>query len=77
MITLVITDNEVEDKKEIGERLREYRRLGGQTQADFAAMVGSPQQTVSKYERGVVPSSWLFLSELSNQGIDLNELLSK
>ncbi len=58
----------------IGRRLREQR--GSRNQRAFAEKVKSPQQTISKYERGDVPESWLFLARLRRlEGIDLNYLL--
>lgn len=62
-------------KQVIGERLRGQRGL--RDQESFAERLDSPQQTVSKYERGQVPKSWLFLTKLHDEeGVDLNRLLT-
>lgn len=64
-----------EQKIEVGRRLQEIR--GSRDQRTFAEAVDSVQQTISKYERGEVPRSWLFLARLAEEeGIDLNFLLT-
>ena len=63
-----------DQRLEIGRRLQQIR--GPRDQRTFAEAVGSVQQTISKYERGEVPRSWLFLSRLAEQeSVDLNALL--
>lgn len=63
-----------EQRKTIGRRLQEIR--GARDQRTFAEAVDSVQQTISKYERGEIPRSWLFLARLSGEeGVDLNRLL--
>lgn len=68
----------MEDKdmrREVGRRLQEIR--GRRDQRTFAEAVDSVQQTISKYERGEIPRSWLFLARLAeSEGIDLNLLLT-
>ncbi|CAN5829454.1 MAG: helix-turn-helix transcriptional regulator [Gemmatimonadetes bacterium] len=68
----------MEDKalrQEVGQRLQEIR--GRRDQRTFAEAVDSVQQTISKYERGEIPRSWLFLARLADaEGIDLNRLLT-
>ena len=60
---------------EVGQRLQEIR--GRRDQRTFAEAVDSVQQTISKYERGEIPRSWLFLARLAeSEGIDLNRLLT-
>ena len=50
---------------------------GSHSQRDFAEAVGSVQQTISKYERGEIPRSWLFLARLAEQeNVDVNALLT-
>ncbi len=64
-----------EHKKAIAGRLREIR--GPRTQVAWSDAIRAVQQTVSKYEAGDIPSSWLFLARLHDRdGIDLNALLS-
>lgn len=65
-----------EDQKiEVGRRLQEIR--GARDQRTFAEAVDSVQQTISKYERGEVPRSWMFLARLAEEeGVDLNLLLT-
>lgn len=61
-------------RNEIGRRLQEIR--SNRDQRTFAQTVESVQQTISKYERGEVPRSWLFLARLAKEeGVDLNTLL--
>lgn len=61
-------------RKRIGRRLQEIR--GSRDQRTFAEAVDSVQQTISKYERGEIPRSWLFLARLAGEeGVDLNRLL--
>lgn len=61
-------------KTEVGRRLQEIR--GGRDQRSFAEAIDSVQQTISKYERGEIPRSWLFLARLAEEeGVDLNRLL--
>jgi transcriptional regulator with XRE-family HTH domain len=63
-----------DQRLEIGRRLQQIR--GSRDQRTFAEAVGSVQQTISKYERGEIPRSWLFLSRLAEQeNVDLNGLL--
>ena len=63
-----------EMRNEIGRRLQEIR--SNRDQRTFADNVDSVQQTISKYERGEVPRSWLFLARLAaEEGVDLNTLL--
>jgi len=63
-----------DQRLEIGRRLQQIR--GSRDQRTFAEAVGSVQQTISKYERGEIPRSWLFLSRLAEQeNVDLNALL--
>lgn len=58
----------------VGKRLQEIR--GTRDQRTFAETVDSVQQTISKYERGEIPRSWLFLARLAEEeDIDLNRLL--
>lgn len=58
----------------IGKRLQEIR--GPRDQRSFAEAIGSVQQTISKYERGEIPRSWLFLARLAKEeDVDLNRLL--
>ena len=62
-------------RKEVGHRLQEIR--GRRDQRTFAEAIDSVQQTISKYERGEIPRSWLFLARLAEvEGIDLNRLLT-
>lgn len=62
-------------RREVGQRLQEIR--GRRDQRTFAEAVDSVQQTISKYERGEIPRSWLFLARLAEaEGIDLNRLLT-
>jgi transcriptional regulator with XRE-family HTH domain len=64
-----------DQRLEIGRRLQQLR--GARDQRTFAEAVGSVQQTISKYERGEIPRSWLFLARLAEEEhIDLNELLA-
>ncbi|MBW3661087.1 MAG: helix-turn-helix domain-containing protein [Gemmatimonadetes bacterium] len=64
-----------ERKIHVGKRLQEIR--GSRDQRTFAEAVDSVQQTISKYERGEIPRSWLFLARLAEEeGIDLNFLLT-
>lgn len=61
---------------EVGKRLQEVR--AGRDQRTFAEAVDSVQQTISKYERGEIPRSWLFLARLrDDEGVDLNRLLTR
>jgi transcriptional regulator with XRE-family HTH domain len=67
--------DEREARKEVGRRLQQIR--GGRDQRTFAEAVDSVQQTISKYERGEIPRSWLFLARLAEvEDIDLNRLLT-
>lgn len=60
---------------EVGRRLQEIR--GRRDQRTFAEAIDSVQQTISKYERGEIPRSWLFLARLAEaENIDLNHLLT-
>lgn len=60
---------------EVGKRLQEIR--GARDQRTFAEAVESVQQTISKYERGEIPRSWMFLARLrEEEGVDLNRLLT-
>lgn len=62
-------------RQEVGQRLQDIR--GRRDQRTFAEAVDSVQQTISKYERGEIPRSWLFLARLADaEGIDLNRLLT-
>ena len=62
-------------RHEVGQRLQDIR--GRRDQRTFAEAVDSVQQTISKYERGEIPRSWLFLARLAEaEGIDLNRLLT-
>jgi transcriptional regulator with XRE-family HTH domain len=62
-------------RREVGQRIQEIR--GRRDQRTFAEAVDSVQQTISKYERGEIPRSWLFLARLAEaEGIDLNRLLT-
>lgn len=62
-------------RKEIGERIQKIR--GSRDQRTFAENVNSVQQTISKYERGEIPQSWLFLARLADEeNVDLNRLLN-
>ncbi|HYO47504.1 MAG TPA: helix-turn-helix transcriptional regulator [Gemmatimonadota bacterium] len=64
-----------EIRQEVGQRLQEIR--GRRDQRTFAEAVDSVQQTISKYERGEIPRSWIFLARLAEaEGIDLNRLLT-
>ena len=68
-----MTEREI--RTEVGQRLQEIR--GRRDQRTFAEAVDSVQQTISKYERGEIPRSWLFLARLAEaEGIDLNQLLT-
>jgi transcriptional regulator with XRE-family HTH domain len=63
-----------DQRMEMGRRLQQIR--SARDQRTFAEAVGSVQQTISKYERGEIPRSWLFLARLAEQeNIDLNWLL--
>ena len=63
-----------DQRKRLGRRLQEIR--GSRDQRTFAEAVDSVQQTISKYERGEIPRSWLFLARLAEEeGVDLNRLL--
>ena len=62
-------------RREVGRRLQKIR--GNRDQRSFAEAVDSVQQTISKYERGEIPRSWLFLARLhAEEGVDLNRLLA-
>ena len=62
-------------RREVGRRLQQIR--GNRDQRSFAEAVDSVQQTISKYERGEIPRSWLFLARLhAEEGVDLNRLLA-
>ncbi len=62
-------------RSEVGRRLQQVR--GNRDQRSFAETVDSVQQTISKYERGEIPRSWLFLARLhAEEGVDLNRLLA-
>ena len=62
-------------RREVGKRLQQIR--GNRDQRSFAENVDSVQQTISKYERGEIPRSWMFLARLHlEEGVDLNDLLS-
>ncbi|HUF89938.1 MAG TPA: helix-turn-helix transcriptional regulator [Gemmatimonadota bacterium] len=62
-------------RNEVGRRLQEIR--GRRDQRTFAEAIDSVQQTISKYERGEIPRSWLFLARLAEaENIDLNHLLT-
>ena len=64
-----------ETRNAVGRRLQEIR--GRRDQRTFAEAVDSVQQTISKYERGEIPRSWLFLARLAEaENIDLNQLLT-
>lgn len=64
-----------DQRNEVGKRLQEIR--GSRDQRTFAEAVDSVQQTISKYERGEVPRSWMFLARLAEEeGVDLNYLLT-
>lgn len=59
----------------VGRRLQRIR--GTRDQRTFAEAVDSVQQTISKYERGEIPRSWMFLARLhGEEGVDLNRLLT-
>lgn len=61
--------------RKVANRLADQR--GRRSQGVFARNTTASQQTISKYERGRLPTSWLFLAKLREQeGVDLNELLS-
>lgn len=63
-------------RREVGKRLQQIR--GNRDQRSFAENVDSVQQTISKYERGEIPRSWMFLARLhQEEGVDLNDLLSE
>jgi transcriptional regulator with XRE-family HTH domain len=67
--------NDKELRQAVGQRLQEIR--GRRDQRGFAEAVDSVQQTISKYERGEIPRSWLFLARLAEaEGVDLNLLLT-
>ena len=38
----------------LGERIKKYRKSNGCTQADLAFALGVTNQTVSKYEKGII-----------------------
>lgn len=62
-------------RREVGRRLQQIR--GNRDQRSFAEAIDSVQQTISKYERGEIPRSWLFLARLhAEEGVDLNQLLA-
>lgn len=62
-------------KTMVGKNLRDIReREMGLDQRTFAEKAEAAQQTVSGYERGQIPRSWLFLARLREMGIDLNRL---
>lgn len=62
-------------RMQVGRRLQKIR--GNRDQRSFAEAVDSVQQTISKYERGEIPRSWLFLARLhAEEGVDLNRLLA-
>jgi len=62
--------------KEIGKRIQKIR--GSRDQRTFAENIDSVQQTISKYERGEIPRSWLFLARLAaEENVDLNDLLGE
>lgn len=64
-----------DQRLEIGRRLQQIR--GTRDQRTFAEAVGSVQQTISKYERGEIPRSWLFLARLVEQeNVELGWLLT-
>ncbi|HUP00914.1 MAG TPA: hypothetical protein VM737_05265 [Gemmatimonadota bacterium] len=64
-----------EHRLAVGKRLQTVR--GTRDQRTFAEAVDSVQQTISKYERGEIPRSWLFLARLrTEEGVDLNQLLA-
>ncbi|MDX1661723.1 MAG: helix-turn-helix transcriptional regulator [Gemmatimonadota bacterium] len=64
-----------DQRVEVGKRLQKIR--GSRDQRTFADAVDSVQQTISKYERGEIPRSWLFLARLAEEeGVDLNRLLT-
>jgi len=69
-----LTSADLQQMREIGKRLKELR--GGSNQRDFAGRTGGVQQTISKYERGEIPRSWLFLARLAEANIDITELLT-
>lgn len=61
--------------RKIAKRLQDQR--GRRSQEVFSRSTTVTQQMISRYERGQIPSSWLFLAELRrNEGLDLNELLA-
>ncbi len=67
--------HDTERRADIGRRLQEVR--GDRDQRSFADAVDSVQQTISKYERGEIPRSWLFLARLAEEEqIDLTCFLT-
>lgn len=63
-------------QRTVAKRLREARLAIGMSQEGFASAIGASQQAVSRYERGEIPGSWLFLANLKGVvGIDLDGLL--
>lgn len=64
-----------DQRLEIGRRVQQIR--GTRDQRTFAEAIGSVQQTISKYERGEIPRSWLFLARLvAQENIDLGWVLT-
>ncbi len=43
------------DKRALGKRIREIRREAGLRQRELAALLGTTQSAIHKYERGVIP----------------------
>ncbi len=42
------------DIKEIGSRLKQYRKLKGMTQAELGDKIGKTASTIQKYENGII-----------------------
>jgi transcriptional regulator with XRE-family HTH domain len=69
------TERPKETKGMVAARLLSIR--GPRYQEAFASRLGLSQAALSKYERGLIPKSWLFLQRLhDDEGVDLNALLT-
>ena len=60
----------------VGDRIARLRRTKGWNQEELGKRIGATGGQISKYERGEIPRSWLFLARLAGEeGVDINRLL--
>jgi transcriptional regulator with XRE-family HTH domain len=67
---------ELEIRKQVGERLRAFREELELTQTQLAEQIKVPQFALSRIERGQLPLHITYLTKLRKLGCDLNRLVA-